>query len=171
MYTIKIRKFRKRDIPLLEALAEHAFESNSDKYWSIMGALRAPHTLVAEIDNKIVGAIEFEAYRLPHSIEGHIWYIFVHPDFQRRGIGTNLLRKAEAIMEREGALRFWALTGEENIKTQKFFEKNGYERITIQEMKRLLGGGGAKRLLRRMVYWEGDVIYCKRSKKEKYGNN
>jgi len=165
---IVVRKFRKEDINKIRRLAEASFSTESDRYWSVVDALRAPKTLVAEIKNQIVGVIEFEAYRLPRSIEGHIWYIFVHPEHHGRGIGTKLLRSAEIIMISEGAWRFWALTGADNIKTQQFFEKNGYKRITVDEMKSLLGSRNTKRLLRRMVYWEGDIIYVKSvNKKEK----
>ncbi len=166
MLKINIRNFRRQDIEEIKTLANLAFMSENDKYWSVVGAMRAPHTLIAEIKGKIVGAIEFESYRLSRSIEGHIWYIFVHPDFQRKGIGTSLLREAEYIMCREGSKRFWALTSEDNKKTQRFFEKNGYGRVTIGEMKRILGGGNAKRLLRRMVYWSGDIIYMKPANKK-----
>jgi len=164
---LRIRRFKKSDVVHLKQVADKAFDSQSDKYWSIVGALRAPHTYVAVYGKIIVGAIEFEAYRLPKSIEGHIWYIFVDPKHQNRGIGTMLLRKAEKVMVEEGAIRFWALTGPDNIKTQRFFEKNNYRRVSIAEMKEILGSKNTKRLLRRMIYWEGDIIYVKGVQKNK----
>ena len=160
-YIIRIRKFQPDDLSQVRNLARLAFESEVDRYWSVVGARRAPHTYVAEVNGKIVGVIEFEAFRLTRSIEGHIWYIFVHPEYQRQGIGTALLKKAEEVTVQEKAERIWAITGPENIKTQRFFEKNGYHRVTIEEMRRILGSGNAKRFLRRMVYFEGDIIYMK----------
>ena len=162
---IKIRRFRKKDINSIRNIAHHAFDTATDKYWSVIGALRAPRVLVAEKFGKIVGVIEFEAYRLTGSVEGHIWYIFVHPRCQRMGIGSKLLARAENIMMKEGAQRFWAITGEDNTATRKFFEKNGYREVSVEGMKKLLGGRNTKKFLRRMVYWEGDVIYMKKAKK------
>lgn len=162
-----MRKFRREDIDAIRRLAEVSFNTESDKYWSVIGALRAPRTLVAEINKQIVGVIEFESYRLPTSIEGHIWYIFVHPEYQGKGIGTELLRNAEIIMANENAARFWALTGADNIKARRFFEKNGYTKITVSEMKKIIGGRNTRRLLRRMVYWKGDIIYMKKCQQKR----
>jgi len=160
-YVLSIREFRPEDIRQIRNLARLAFESEVDRYWSVVGAQKAPYTYIAEINGNIVGVIEFEPFYLPNSVEGHIWYIFVHPEYQRRGIGTALLRKAEGILSREGAKRVWAITSPDNIKTRLFFEKNGYRRIPLDEMKKLLGSTNTKKFLRRMVYFEGDIIYMK----------
>lgn len=157
-----IRRFKPSDIDEIRTVATLAFDNAVDRYWSVRGAERAPYTYVAVVDSRVVGVIEFEAYVLPNSTEGHIWYIFVHPDYQRLGIGSRMLRQAEVIIGRNNAKRVWALTDPDNIKTQKFFEKNGYQRITIEEMKKILGSTNTKRLLRRMIYYKGDVIFMKK---------
>ena len=157
-----IRPFKPSDIEDIRLVANLAFDNAVDRYWSVRGAERAPYTYVAVVDEKVLGVIEFESYALSNSIEGHIWYIFVHPKYQRMGIGSQLLKRAEETIKKDGAIRVWALTGPENIKTQKFFEKNGYQRITIEEMKKILGSTNTKRLLRRMIYYEGDIIFMKK---------
>ena len=161
---VVVREFRKRDLDQVAIVAHRAFQSEADKYWSVVGALRAPKTLVAEVNGRIVGVIEFEVYRLSNSLEGHIWYIFVDPSFQRKGIGSLLLKHAENWIAEKGAKRVWAITGSYNIPTQKFFEKNNYRRMDIAEMKKILGSKNTKRFLRRMIYWEGDIIYMKELK-------
>ena len=57
--------------------------------------------LVAELDGEIVGLIDVECESEPGTVcesrpglGAMIWHLAVHPDHQRRGIATDLLREA-----------------------------------------------------------------------------
>ena len=72
----------------------------------------------------------------------------VHPAFQRRGIGSMLLRAVHELVERDsGALGVYLYTGEQ--KNQLFYEHAGYQTVemrragalTVYHMFRTNGGG------------------------------
>src|SRR5215211_5810104 len=73
--------------------------------------------LVAEEGGQIVGLIDVECEEEPGTVcydrpglGGMIWHLAVHPDRQRRGIGTALLREAELRAAERGLVRFEAWT-------------------------------------------------------------
>jgi len=73
--------------------------------------------LVAIEEGKVVGLIDVE-YEVKertvcsrgNGLGGMIWHIAVHPDYQRKGIGTKLLNKAIEIAKKNGLNRFEAWT-------------------------------------------------------------
>lgn len=163
MKRLVIRDFRPEDYEQFVLLADRAFGGSADSYWSVVGLKWAERTLVAELDGRIVGAIEIEVLNFREKGKhGHVGYIFVDPDFQRRGVGSALLKAAERWFIERGAICSWALTTRDNIAAQRFFLKHGYEVVTVEQIRKELGRRYAWKLLRRMVYWPGDVIFRKR---------
>ncbi|MHA1608662.1 MAG: GNAT family N-acetyltransferase [Candidatus Njordarchaeales archaeon] len=158
---IVVRRMTRNDLPIIAEIAHRAFRNGPDSYWAVIGAKRAQRTFVAEMNNKVVGVIEIEIVNLSVGRQGHVGYIFVDPNYQRRGIGTKLLITAENFFKEKGAKASWALTSPENIAAQRLFEKNGYRRVFLKELFQMLPVKDAEKLLRRMVYWEGDIIYHK----------
>jgi len=157
-----IRRIDKRkDIKKVARVAERAFRGKPDVYWATVGAIRAQRTYVAEINREIIGVVEIETINLSSGRHGHIGYIFVDPDYWRRGIGSKLIDVAEWFFRSKGAIKAWALTSPENIPTRKLFAKKGYVEISKAEVFKELGERDARKLLRRMIYWEGDVILKK----------
>lgn len=91
--------------------------------------------LVAERSGAIVGLIDVECEEEPGSVcsdrpglGGMIWHIAVHPDHQRRGIGTALLGEAEANAKRRGLMRFEAWTRDDQH-VQAWYESRGFVRV------------------------------------------
>ena len=158
---IIFRNLSIQDIPQLAILAQRAFQHGPDSYWAVVGAKRVQKTIVAEYMGCLIGAIEIEILKFNNEKHGHIGYIFVDPDFQRKGIGSKLLKLAERWFSEKNVKYVWALTTPDNIAAQRFFLKHGYRTITKEDVFKLLGRKNAKRLLRRMVYWEGDIIFLK----------
>ncbi|MHA1590671.1 MAG: GNAT family N-acetyltransferase [Candidatus Njordarchaeales archaeon] len=158
---IVVRRMTRNDLPIIAEIAHRAFRNGPDSYWAVIGAKRAQRTFVAEMNNKVVGVIEIEIVNLSVGRQGHVGYIFVDPNYQRRGIGTKLLITAENFFKEKGAKASWALTSPENIAAQRLFEKNGYRRVFLKELFQMLPVKDAEKLLRRIVYWEGDIIYHK----------
>src|SRR5699024_1787393 len=65
--------------------------------------------LVAIYDHQVVGLLDIEYEKEIETVctrgnvlGGMIWHIATHPDYQRMGIGTRLLEKAEEIAKKEG---------------------------------------------------------------------
>lgn len=78
---------------------------------------------VAEEDGTIAG---FISYWLP---DNFIHNLFVHPNYQGRGIGQQLLKKAEEHLSHPMTLKVTI----DNIKASVFYEKNGWKKISAHE--------------------------------------
>lgn len=63
---------------------------------------------------------------------GHLYSMFGHKDFQRKGIATLLLSEVERIAEKYGVIY---ITSEVSLTARSFFEKKGYEVVKIQKYK------------------------------------
>ncbi|TYP48148.1 putative acetyltransferase [Thermosediminibacter litoriperuensis] len=77
---------------------------------------------VAEIDDKIVGFGDLTA-------KGYLNTLYTHKDFQRKGIGSGLLK----VFEKEAInLGVSEITTEASITARPFFEKHGFECVKKQ---------------------------------------
>ena len=79
-------------------------------------------TWIAEIDGVIAGFTDLES-------DGHIDMMFVHPDYQGRGIAAALLGKVESEAARLGLKRLFS---EASITARPFFERKGFRVIAPQ---------------------------------------
>jgi len=98
----------------------------------VEGACRATdkyHTLVAELDGRVVG---FIAYELKGET-GEVVLLAVHPEFQRRGIATLLNQAALAEMKAAGMKMAVAETGGEagHAPARRAYEKVGYTGLPL----------------------------------------
>ncbi|RLG93542.1 hypothetical protein DRO29_07620 [Candidatus Bathyarchaeota archaeon] len=159
---VTIRKAFKRDLPSVAEVAKKAFSGKPDSYWAVVGFKRAQRVYVAEVGEKLIGVIEIEVIRLRNGRHGHIGYIFVDPAFQGRGIGKKLVKKAEEFFFSKNAIASWALTDEDNIVARKMFRSLDYQELDVEDVIRELGEEDAEKLLRRMIYWTGDIILRKK---------
>ena len=91
--------------------------------------------LVAERDGEIVGLIDVECETESGTVcenrpgrGGMIWHLAVHPDHQRRGIASTLLREAEVHAREQDIARFEAWT-RDDPGTRAWYETRGFELI------------------------------------------
>jgi ribosomal protein S18 acetylase RimI-like enzyme len=77
---------------------------------------------VAESDGDIIGTAMsgFDGHR------GWVYYVAVHPDFRRRGIGTLLMRKVEGALVDAGCPKLNLQIRADNATVQAFYESLGY---------------------------------------------
>lgn len=78
-----------------------------------------------EEDGRAVG---FISLYLP---DDFIHHLFVHPDFQGRGYGQQLLKKAEVRLARPMTLK----VSMDNIKVCLFYEKYGWKKTSVHEQE------------------------------------
>ncbi len=83
----------------------------------------AHHTVVAEIDGKIVGFGDMDP-------SGYLDRLFVHKDFQRQGVATAICDELE---DTSAAPEF---TTHASITAKPFFEKRGYAMVKEQQVER-----------------------------------
>ncbi len=98
----------------------------------VEGACRATdkyHTLVAELDGRVVG---FIAYELKGET-GEVVLLAVHPEFQKRGIATQLNQAALDAMKAAGMKMAVAETGgdEGHAPARRAYEKAGYTGLPL----------------------------------------
>ncbi len=79
--------------------------------------------IVAEINGIVVGyAVGFQISEKT----GRIFSLAVHPAYQNRGIGSNLLREVINIFSMIGVLEVVLEVRSSNIKAKRFYEKHGF---------------------------------------------
>jgi len=98
----------------------------------VEGACKATdkyHTLVAELDGRAVGFITYEL----KGEMGEVVLLAVHPEFQRRGIATQLNQAALAEMKAAGMKMAVAETGGEegHAPARRAYEKAGYTGLPL----------------------------------------
>ena len=127
MESIHFRNGTKKDIGVLaELFRETVCRINSRKRWDglFSGALRF---ILAErdTDGAILGFTAVD--------RGYLHSLFVHAEYQSRGIGSGLLEQAEAYAHMQGAVR---ITSEVSLTARPFFERKGYRVDREQQIDR-----------------------------------
>jgi ribosomal protein S18 acetylase RimI-like enzyme len=81
--------------------------------------------LVAEEDGKIIGTVigGFDGRR------GMVYHLTVAEPFQRRGIGSQLLKEVEARLRAKGCHRCYLMVTTDNQAAMEYYEKRGWERM------------------------------------------
>ena len=86
-------------------------------------SFQAHHTVVAEMDGKIVGFGDMDE-------TGYLDRLYVHKDYQRRGVATAI---CDALEQNTEAAEF---TTHASITARPFFEKRGYTVVREQQVER-----------------------------------
>ena len=86
-------------------------------------SFQAHHTVVAEMDGKIVGFGDIDE-------TGYLDRLYVHKDYQRRGVATAI---CDALEQNTKAAEF---TTHASITARPFFEKRGYTVVKVQQVER-----------------------------------
>ncbi|MEK7149889.1 MAG: GNAT family N-acetyltransferase [Patescibacteria group bacterium] len=134
---IKIRQAKRNDIKSIESLTKYlmAIEEVDDvnKETQLILHHRILPTfnkktdnkvVVAEIDKKIAGYVLVE--RL-NKLAASMVYIVVGPEFQKIGVGKNLVKGAEDYLKKKKFKVLQATIHKDNKKSKKFHEKIGFE--------------------------------------------
>ena len=124
---VSIRKALKSDLKWLLKLWEKSSisladeKSEKEEYLSMV-KLNPSSCFVAIIGGEIIGSVlgVFGGRR------GFIYHLAVAPGYQRQGIGTMLLKKAEEALVNLGGNKIRLFVDFTNLKVFPFYEKNGY---------------------------------------------
>jgi ribosomal-protein-alanine N-acetyltransferase len=125
--TAYVRAARLTDVPVIATNDRAAFEP---VWWHsralIEHILRSvSHFVVAEVDGQIVG----HAFSDVYGGQGHLIRLVVHPDYQGRGIGEQLLIESLDYQMHLGAYPFTLNTQIDNLPSQALYRRYGYRAI------------------------------------------
>ncbi|MDH7477818.1 MAG: ribosomal protein S18-alanine N-acetyltransferase [Candidatus Bathyarchaeota archaeon] len=90
-------------------------------------------SLVAKMDDKIVGFIIGMIHIERNALAGHILTIDVSPAYRRRGIAQRLLQKIEEIFREKGVKSCGLEVREDNVAALRLYQKLGYTRVAKLE--------------------------------------
>jgi ribosomal-protein-alanine N-acetyltransferase len=123
--TAHIRLANEKDAP---AIADNDRASFDTVWWyspaSLAHIMKAvSHFVVAEIDDRVVG----HAFSDVYGGHGHLIRLVVHPAYQRRGIGAQLLTESLRYQSQMGAYPFTVNTQIDNTVSQVLYRRYGYQ--------------------------------------------
>lgn len=84
--------------------------------------LNSSSSFEAHNKGKLVGTI----LGIFNGRRGWIYHLAVHPDFQKKGIGSLLLQKTEEALKKLGAKRILLWVKKDNLGVMDFYQKHGY---------------------------------------------
>jgi len=129
-----IEAARKEDAEALLSLQLLAYQSEAILYqnWNIPPLVEPLETVRAAFDAALfLKATYGESHRLVGSVRtrveagtGYVGRLFVHPDFQGRGIGASLLRAVEQGLPQ--VRRFELFTGNQSTRNLSLYQRMGY---------------------------------------------
>ncbi|AYO55555.1 MULTISPECIES: GNAT family N-acetyltransferase [Acinetobacter] len=120
-------------------LQKIAYQSEAELYqdWNIPPLLQTLQQLQLEFENHKIIVATFND-EIVGSVRGyvdqgtlHIGRLIVHPDFQKQGIGSQLLLKIENDSESQ---RYELFTGHKSIENIRLYEKLGYQQFRTEKI-------------------------------------
>ena len=135
---IKIRKIEEKDYPAVKALFVNELcnnTTNGDNVISFFDKTKNDDTyitFVAVLDNNVVGMISAIKFSWAWSDKDNMYIqgFVVKTEYQRKGIGTKLLKYLEDYAEANNVLGIGLCSGFQRTEAHAFYEKNGYGKIT-----------------------------------------
>jgi aminoglycoside 3-N-acetyltransferase I len=133
--TIETRRLHESDLSLFKSLIDLfnlIFEENQSNIGSdaaLAALLGKPHfiAMAALVEQEVVGgltAYELPIYYADHS-EVFVYDLAVKPEYQRIGIGKELIRSLQAECSRRGVREFFVLAHEEDKHAIEFYHSTG----------------------------------------------
>jgi ribosomal protein S18 acetylase RimI-like enzyme len=90
--------------------------------------------LVGRVDTQIVASamVGHDGHR------GVLYYVAVHPDFQKQGIGAALIQAAEVWLKSKGVRKINVLIRDNNLDAVGFYKALGFEPNAVVSMGKLI---------------------------------
>jgi len=127
---IIIRKFQPSDFQWVIDIERKVFNEH-DPYLYMQFYETYPDTfIVAKINGFVVGYI---AGFLTQEGAGRIFSLAVHPSYQRRSVGSHLLKEIIHIFNERGVLEIILEVRMDNTKAKRFYERHGFFQFGIAE--------------------------------------
>lgn len=125
---VHIRWMLRRDLPEVQAIERGCFEFpwQEEDFRTCMDQ-RNCIGMVAEHSDRIVGFMIYEH----QSSRIHVLNFAVAPDYQRRGVGSQMLAKLIGKLRSQRRSRIVLEVRETNLAAQLFFRENGFRAVAV----------------------------------------
>lgn len=125
---VHIRWMIRRDMVEVLQIENRSFEFS----WSeedFVRCLRQRNCIgmIAEHNERVVGFMIYELHRN----RLHVLNFAVHPDFRRRGVGTQMLKKLVSKLSPQRRSRIMLEVRETNLDAQLFFREQGFRAVSV----------------------------------------
>jgi ribosomal protein S18 acetylase RimI-like enzyme len=133
---ISVRNLETRDLKAIVSIEERQTGVARPGYWEkridLSEAIR-PHwaSLIAELDNRVVGFVFGRAGELEFGLPGTVAWIEiigVDPGYRGRGVARTLVRRFEESAEDHGIQTIFTLVAHDQDEIQQFFNRIGFVR-------------------------------------------
>jgi ribosomal-protein-alanine N-acetyltransferase len=127
---IIIRKFQPSDFQWVIDIERKVFNEH-DPYLYMQFYETYPETfIVAQINGIIVGYV---AGFMASEGVGRIFSLAVHPSYQRRGVGSHLLKEIIILFREMGIQEIILEVRSNNVKAKRFYERHGFFQFGVAE--------------------------------------
>ncbi|MFH1404060.1 MAG: GNAT family N-acetyltransferase [Candidatus Altiarchaeota archaeon] len=157
-----IRRLRHKDIPEIKSMMKEGNVFTDTDVKGISDMIRnyfldpegeEMRTYVYKVDDAVAG---FVTFGVDNGVDAYeIYALSVHPDYQGRGIGSRLIKFAEARIreKRSRLICISTSSAQEYSPARRLYRRTGYNRVAM--VKDFFSEG------------ENKIIYCKRLRKKK----
>ena len=131
---VSIRNLRKEDLSAIVDIEDRTTGVARRSYWEkrieISEAIR-PHwaSLVAEVDNRVVGFVFGRTGEMEFGLSGTIGWIEiigVDPAYRRQGVAAKLIEQFTSSAEDHGIQTIFTLVSKSNTEMEHFFARLGF---------------------------------------------
>ncbi|MDZ4811229.1 MAG: GNAT family N-acetyltransferase [Pseudomonadota bacterium] len=124
---------------LLESLGYPCDEADAERRIRRVNASPRQSLIVAEQKEQVIGMISLDfMFYLPLGRETcRITALVVDENFRKQQVGRDLLRFAEGIARREGAIRIELTTAAQRTDAHRFYAASGYSQSSLRFVKNL----------------------------------
>ena len=137
-----IRIMKEKDLAKIIEIDTKVLGETRPDYWErkaeVAGTKSPLPSLVAEIEGKVIGFIFGEAsgweYGVPDNI-GWIDTIGIDPSYQKKGIGTLLMKELINYMKKVGVNTIYTLVNWRDGELLRFFDATGFKRGDMINLK------------------------------------
>jgi GNAT superfamily N-acetyltransferase len=136
--SVAIRLIRADELPVLLSLYRHlhpadpelSVSTDIERLWQRIMSDPQLRYLVADVSGRVVSTctltiiLNLTRGARPYGV---IENVVTHPDFRRRGIGTQILQAALRLAWEQGCYKVMLLTGRKDEGTLRFYQQAGFE--------------------------------------------
>ncbi len=153
------REPEEKDRDAIKELLNLSFDPVYAKY-AKMSFESLEQSLVVEDENRLIGVANWRTLQAYEEKIGYLFWLAIHPDFRRKGIGESLMQRAIEILIQQKLSVILTTVEKDNTPSRSLFEKLGFTGIKRTEMRKRYGKE-SPRLIREMWLMPWEDLFIK----------